>query len=546
MSAIQSSYTKYFLHWPAKDVKVFIGFWGGMGIVVLAVAVSWLFLGAGNASQAAVGVWVMLLVAAGVYAFSRVWKAATATGTSVGALAAYARVVETEGADRAKLLDVLGKGRSQRDDSHVAEALGGMAQSPHYGGGAQAASASAFARPRALLGLAVYWRTLLVLLGLAGTVFFFAAQLSSQDAGALGPVLDGLRAALASTLSGIVLSFAVGVGVGRLESELDELQAETEAFLGGPFAKALEPSLDPAEAQSEADLWVSLQLMVKQLVHSISTDTETLRTAVQEHALALQTVADQLSRQPVPEWPKQLDHFAGQVGTLSRSVTLIQQSLQSATEAMTVLARDLPSELVKEARASRSALQGMEQSTRSLEASQSRLAGSVSSLGETFSPLTADLRSLRTDIQRVDGGLGDVGTRLDSLDDAFTAGISTIERTVEGTRVGYDEAFDALATTAQELRTSSAALLSELRDLSASLKTVPPVKGEPPTSPVPIDRVSAPAAVDPDTLGRLSEGIARVTEMLHRTQERLDGVARVARRASRAPLARLLLLGGGT
>ena len=119
---------------------------------------------------------------------------------------------DLEGGD-SDLSLLLSKLRDSDDESHVPESVSQLISSPRSVPAIQAVAEACFIYPGSRLELLGYFRTLLVLAGLFGTVLFFgfSIQDKSLDIANAEAILAGLAGALGCTLMGTASSGLVGV-----------------------------------------------------------------------------------------------------------------------------------------------------------------------------------------------------------------------------------------------------------------------------------------------------------------------------------------------
>ena len=512
-------------------------------------------------------VWAILalLYGLGFWGVRRLRSAAQVVGVACEHLRDVAKRSQGD-ATRETLLALLEDQVRPDDDSHVPEALMGLAVHPSSGG-ARAASHAAFARPSAELATASFVRTALVLGGLFGTVLFFAVELAGDaaQAGDLKPVLDGLRGALASTLTGILGSLVIGLFLSRLDRIVDETIWETEAFLNGPFSKAIARG-ESESIKTEPELWEGLREAVADLAHKTGETYDSLAGEVAAYSAGLGALGDRMANLPALKFPPQLSKLDTTVERFARGVESLGASSEALIAAVGTLGLFAPAKTLDELR-------------RIAEASELQYKESASRLAEVARELgiaTERIRDLTMAISQVPANLGE---RMDILEVATRQTASLVDEATSALRAGQQTALERMERLGEgqsqmgrlmqdiqvgfgespELLSQSIAALQELQFIVS--KSARELQG---LSPKSSDEVQEMRRSNEGVNDRLKDLVQQSTELIERMQnielasqvvqehlnrlqsvtEKLGGLETVyamCDRAERAPLLRLLL-----
>lgn len=236
------------------------------------------------------------------------------------------------------------------DDSMVPEALAALSYGQRTGETVRAAANAAFAKPSSELSIAHYRRTILVLLGLAGTVLFFAIELGNAGilSGDLGTLLPGLRGALASTLAGIAGSIAVGYLASKIDQIIEQSIWEAESLIGGSFSQALSESATDPQAVNEVQLWQLLLGEVRSLRENTEASYKRLGSDVAAHVSALQELSSQLAEIPQLQVPPQLARLQDVVSEFKSGTELLNQSTTRLVDAVGIVGLSVPTKTLNE------------------------------------------------------------------------------------------------------------------------------------------------------------------------------------------------------
>lgn len=431
------------------------------------------------------------------------------------------------------------------DDSNVPEALLGLATQPGSGG-ARAASHAAFARPSAELATAVFVRNALVLGGLFGTVFFFAVELAggAAQAGDLRPVLEGLRGALASTLTGIFGSLVIGYFISRLDRIVDETTWETEAFLNGPFSEAIARG-DLEGIKTEPELWEGLRAAVADLANRTGKTYDTLAGEVAAYSVGLTTLTEQMRNLPSLKFPPQLTKLDSTVERFAQGVESLGSSSEALIAAVGTLGLFAPAKTLQEL-------------GRIAEASELQYKESASRLGELASELgvaTQSIAELTTVVSRVPP---DLSERIEMLEAASRQTSSLVAEASLAIRDGQEAALEGM----DKLSDGQRETLGTMQEIRASLGGTPDLLSESITQ---LKELLASLSKSASDFQELTLESTQITEHLQNLElasvvvqgrleslqsvtqklDRLDSLYTMCDRAGRAPLLRLLLLSFG-
>ena len=538
--AAAESYTKFFekQRRGAETLKKMVV---ATALIAVAIVVALLF---GLSSEYPVWIYATLLVAFGFYGLKRLRNTASATALSFGDLEEISRHLH-QPRPRDDVIAFIAT-KKQPDESNVPEALYAYASAARGNESVSATANAAFAQPTSELSMAGFFRTALVLGGLFGTVLFFAIELAKPGilGGDLTELLPGLRGALASTLTGILGSVAIGIIASRSEQILERGMWETESFLAGPLSAALATVLD-RPVQNETDLWQSLVSEVVKLRQGIEQRHTALADDVAAHAVALQAVSDRLSELPQIVVPPQLQNLHESAAEFRAGMVTLQKTAETLVAVVQQVGVFAPTKTLEQLNA---------------------VAGAVTSANASVSK---QLVQLEGQVHQIEASVGAIPPALTMHATKVEKALSEVHREViaSGQRVSSvhlavtrDEERTVIADTTA-IRTSVDSLLSGVKTLTdAEDKRRGMPKGIDPDSPVTVEVIRAivenagkdlQSAIDAnvkDQIQRLASSVAKEATLQQSIGKLrvLDGIAAWHTRAVKAPLMRLLLLGGNT
>lgn len=240
-------------------------------------------------------------------------------------------------------------GALPNDECNVPEAILSLTSGNRSGESIRSAANAAFVQPISKLALVHYLRSLLILGGLFGTVFFFAIELGRGGIlqGNLSELLPGLRGALASTLTGILGSIALGLLVSETDQLVEESVWETEGLFGGPLSTALSKSTEDPKILNETMLWQSLVEQVRALRSDTVESYSRLANDVNAYALALREVSAQLNSLPQVQVPPQLARLQDVVSEFARGTEVLNSAAVTLVDAVGKVGLVVPTRMIE-------------------------------------------------------------------------------------------------------------------------------------------------------------------------------------------------------
>jgi hypothetical protein len=339
-------------------------------------------------------VWILvaLLYALAFYSLFRLQKALNVTEAALSDLEDAARMLgESPPPSRGKVIAFVRDKVDPNDDSDVPEALSAFCAGQQGSESVRAAANSAFSLPASELSVAQFFRTALVLGGLFGTVLFFALELGKSAilAGDIQTLLPGLQGALASTLTGILGSVAVGHMASAIDQVIERSIWETESLIGGPFARALQVAADDSTAVNEVQLWQQLIEEVRKLRQDTTESYAKVASDISGHSVALQTLSTQLAELPAVQVPPQLASLDDVVRRFRDGAELLNNSATTLVNAVGALGVYAPAKALQE-------LDVIRQGVISLQGEVNRSLNEVrADVGSTRQVVTAAIEDIR-------------------------------------------------------------------------------------------------------------------------------------------------------
>lgn len=439
----------------------------GLG-ALLAVLLVWL------GSEFWVGVYVVVVLwmgLSGALGFRRLRAAVDVTEEAVGHLEEIAGVVEDD-PPRKQLERYLEDMRTPEDRSNVPEALRHFVEGERVGDEPENVARSAFSHARDALEHAALLRNVLILGGLFGTVFFFALEidiLSQQMTNAeIGQLLRGLKGALACTLAGIASSVSVGFYGSDVDEQLDALVRETEAFLGGPVARAARRRPERRPVENETELWESLRAEVRQMTVETREAYEGVAEDIRAHTDALRDLGDRLADAPPIKVPEELRNLESSVEEFSGSARLLGELVPPLLETVAAMEVFAPAELVQGMEVLRQRLDELEgEFSDELARTQDEVRGAArttqsaaESMEDVPEQMDRGFAALEDDARSLSGQVEDVR--------------NAVEKEREARRNAYEQLADEVERTAgeiEDLRERTLSLPEEIRGAAGRLES---------------------------------------------------------------------------
>lgn len=426
---------------------VFLLFWLGSGLWVSVYVVA-----------------VLLLGLCGALGFRRLRRAVHVTEEATGHLEEIANVVEDE-PPRDQLRRYVREMGTPQDRSNVPEAILHFVEGERVGAEPENVARSAFSHARDALEHAGLMRNVLILGGLFGTVLFFAHELNAPQVagGDISELLPGLKGALASTLAGIASSVCLGFYGSQVDEQLDSLLRETDAFLGGPVARAARRRPQQVPIEDESELWEHLRSDVQEMTTETRDAYEGLTEEVRAHTDALQDLGERLENAPPVKVPEALQNLEVSVERFSGSARLLGELVPPLLETVAAMEVFAPAKLVQEVEGLRQRLEQLEEQ---MSGELSRTREEVSDTADAtrsmarrveevpdrmdrgFAALEEDARSLADRIDRVRRDIEDTGEErqkeLRKLENQIDRSLEEMRRVREEALSLPDEIRDAL------------------------------------------------------------------------------------------------------
>ncbi|MEQ8330671.1 MAG: hypothetical protein RH859_09440 [Longimicrobiales bacterium] len=351
------------------------------------------------------------------------------------------------------------------------------------------------------IGAQPAWRTALVLLGLFGTVFFFAFSLTDGATVDLADpeFLRHLGGSLVSTLSGIASSGTLLVIGTLLLEAFEQASLDAEDFFTFAVGPVLAHRPDVVEAGSEVELWGALQQDVRRMTDEIVDRFGTLVDQRLDHVRSLDRIAEELASLPELRVPPALDRLETTIERFSDSAQVIDNSVRVLVEAVSVIDALAPAVAVDELARLRAKIDGLaergdgilEQLGTAAEQMDQRLdrLGSVAeeipgTVREAFEPYVAEWRRHSAEVTgELRSGMGDLKSATQGLAkkvEAFEASQAAASRSTndlttalarETEAVGaLGERVSGLSSRLDQVEATAKSALDRLADDSDSLR----------------------------------------------------------------------------
>lgn len=448
-----------------EQARLAVAWFGGLGGGLLGLL---FWLGSGFW----VGVYVLgvlWLGFSGALGFQRLRTAVHVTGEAAGHLEEIAGVVEDE-PSRDKLRRYVEQMGTPQDRSNAPEAILHFVEGDRVGAEPENVARSAFSHARDALEHAGLLRNVLILGGLFGTVLFFALELNAPQVagGDISELLPGLKGALASTLAGIASSVCLGFYGSEIDEKLDGLVRETEAFLGGPVARAARRRPERGEIEDETELWESLRSEVHEMTVETRDAYAGLAEDVRAHTDVLRDLGERLAEAPPIQVPEELQNLEASVEEFSGSARLLGELVPPLLETVAAMEVFAPAKLVQ-------GIEEMQERLDELEAGlEDDLARTRDVAQEAAAVTRTAARSMEDVPDRMDQGFAALEEDARSLADRIQRVGDAVDDERRARRKAYAELGDQLERTAEEiqqLRERAVALPDELRETTDSLES---------------------------------------------------------------------------
>jgi hypothetical protein len=511
--------------------------------------------------QSNIGVWLYVALLTGLIWFGivQISGAFRATWETTKHLDILSRLIDEE-PERDAFLAEVRKLVSNKDLSNAPEALYGLRIGRISPERARVVATSAFSFPlRRIKGIG-YIRTALVLLGLFGTVLFFALELRDNFlTGELEGLFSGLRGAMACTLTGITGSLLVGGLAAWLDGRLDGMLLDVEALVSGPVAAIIDSAPERRDLRSEADLWDAVLDQVTAHTTASTRILEKMGSDARVYARTLQEVEQRLTHLPQVEVPVQIAELGHVVAEFREGMVALHETVKILIPALHHLDGDVPARILERldtiTEGQQASGAAMAQSLDSLErrviaASTSmgearqeinglgdRLGKEVGAIGTYATQLTAAVSSMENARGEVAKVAGKQTRQLDRIEAAVAAGAA--ERT---------ETLQVVEDAGRSMKETSIALtdvLGGLRIVGESLPTSANTLSEAAShvaeAAVRLDTVGQDIGAAAERIGDPSSELGALRKMIDWRFRRLDPLVRWCQDARQAPLIRLLL-----
>jgi hypothetical protein len=376
-----------------------------------------------------VWIWVLFLYGVTWYGLDGLRKALRVTAATLSSLEEVGRFLGTlPPPSREQIIGFINGKIDPNDESDVPEALSAFYSGQQNSESVRALANSAFSLPASELSVAQFFRTALVLGGLFGTVMFFAVELGGAGilSGNLSKLLPGLQGALASTLTGILGSIAVGYLSSAVDQVIERSIWETESLIGGPFARALQVSTEERAVVNEVQLWQQLIEEVRKLRMETTESYAKVATDVTGHSLALQTLSSQLAELPAVQVPPQLASLDDVVRRFRDGAELLNTSATTLVNAVGAIGVYAPAKTLQELEAIREKVTSMQgDMARSLNemrqdvgSAKQLMSGGIEDIRERTAGISPALLGLESKLDNVQYEVGGAAASLQTLKDA--------------------------------------------------------------------------------------------------------------------------------
>jgi uncharacterized protein YukE len=348
------------------------------------------------------------------------------------------------------------------NDENVPEAILSMANAERSSEVVHAAAGQVTAPAESQLANLVFMRTALVLAGLFGTVLFFAVQLGIIQTGAHQEITS-LKAALLSSLTGILGAIAISWVSSWLESVLDTTQWETEAFFAGVVAPVLARRPEEQPIESERMLWESMRTAVNRMTNQVVDHYDQMVAQGREFSEVLRAVSQQLRETPAMVLPPALERIGEAGEQLASSAQTMDRLVPPLVEAVSRIGVHLPAEVLDRLAEIKKRLVQTEET---VGESRKEMKGSLVELARVTAGLTSNLDRLPSDLSgqlgRIESATGlslisagELRESFGELDRHLSREMDTVAHGVVGLPTianRIDEAAGTLRQTSEELR----------------------------------------------------------------------------------------------
>lgn len=429
-----------------------------------------------------------------------------------------------------------------------------------------------YSDPLAKLDATSFLRSSLVLGGLFGTVLFFAWELTGAGftAAGLDELLPGVRGAMASTLSGILSSVLVGHFASSVDRIVDRLVTGTESLIAGPVSIALENTPAHADPTNEAELWSAVLGEVRALREDTRQHVRQMADDASAYARSLQRVEERLADLPAIRIHDDLQQLGDALASFGRSVKVFEASSTSTAKAVEQLGVVIPRAVIErldrisqdqqEAEHTTStATQHLSGEIAAVQAKINEVASSVAFdpaefnqhldlIGQSVQALEPALRSQISTLGTVEANVREQTQQLGSLQTSVLAQAGRIEsmhaamQSVADAQISLVEMREQLEGAAGQVRTEAERLTGSTQRLEVAAEAVMQTGSK-------LDSAAEAVTAVSDRIDRAAESLsgqaavtARIEKVLSGIQKGIGPIAAWHRRATDAPLMRLLLL----
>lgn len=389
---------------------------------------------------------VLLVVLIGVYGVSIAVRAKRKLRVALDALLETATFLEKQ-PTRDEFVDFVLQ-NVKPDECNVPEALAALVYSENPSGDAHLAAPRVVAPAASTLSVLSATRTILVLSGLLGTVFFASRALGGSETTAGGPNIWLLSAAMLSTLTGVLGALVTGYVLGRFENLLDEIEWETDSFFSSVVTPALRLRPEDRPIQDEIALWEGVRAAIGAMTTEVRQSFDRMAGNAEQFSNALLGLEERLRNLPQLTVPPALDKLVGSVGAFHESVSRLEAIIPPLIEATAKMELIVPRKVLEDVGALRKEVRDeagrLKQTAQELTAEARTLVSETRELGDSLvevrdevhglvSKLPADLEDQLETLASETRDLTAVMTPLPSQISEGFEGVKTETNTLQGT-----------------------------------------------------------------------------------------------------------------
>lgn len=447
-----------------------------VGVVLFVLVVGLLFV---LDSGLEVGIYIgALLLPISLYGLYKARQTEVATAEALDHMIEVEERLET-GADSDEILTHLQKRISVEDRSHVAEALRTFLAGSPSSEAVPPTARAAFSETDALAESTSFLRAVLILGGLFGTVLFFALELTElSNLAGTESLLQGLRGALASTLTGILGAVTVGFVTTQLRQRVNKIIQETETFLGGTVLPLTREEKAASPPGTEVELWEALQKEVRALNQRIDERTTLMADDAASYARSLEEVSTRLQELPQVRVPPELGNLEDVVEEFSESSNLLYRTTRELVDAVGALGVFAPAKLLRDLEEVREEMaEWRDDANDALQTMVSRTEAGQERLEKSARAMQKDtIEAVETRMTRLDEAVGQLDDAIPRLEGLVRSGVDSMEsagRNLEQVSEKVEDIPHQIKTILEEIQTEIRTFRRTADELSEQTKVMP-------------------------------------------------------------------------